>query len=104
MTDKLILVGYGIFLAFGAYFGWRAGSQISLVTGLISSALVFLGIFLLGGHGKVGYILLTAVSGLLSLVFIIRFFKTHAFMPSGLLLLVSAAIFVLCLSRFISNQ
>lgn len=102
--ERFVFVGYGLLLFFGAYFGWKAGSQISLVMGVISGILVLIGVFILNSHLKAGYLLLTVVSGLLSLVFLMRLLKTHAFMPGGFLLLVSAAIFALSLNKLIQNQ
>lgn len=99
--DKVILAGYGIFLLVGAFLGWKAGSKISLIMGLISGALVLYGVYLLGTNAKGGYLLLTAVSGLLTAVFIMRFLKTYSFMPSGMLLVASLAVFILVLVKLL---
>ena len=93
--DQIFFIGYGVFLLIGAYFGWKAGSLVSLRMGLISGVLVLLSVGLSFKNAHLGFSLLTAISGLLTLVFIMRFIQTLHFMPSGILLLVSLAAFLL---------
>ena len=99
MTDKIIILGYGVFLAVGAYFGWKAGSSKSLIMGLVSAALVFLGFFLTTTSPRNGYLLLAGVGGVLTIVFIMRLLATHKFMPSGMLLIITLAFLIFCISR-----
>jgi len=97
---KIVLLIYGLLMLVGGYMGWaKAASKASLIAGVLSSVLIFLGTYLLGINAKVGQIVVTVVSGLLSLIFVMRFLKTQAFMPAGLLLLLSVAVFALCLSQ-----
>ena len=101
MTDKIVIIGYGIFLLLGAYFGGKAGSSKSVVTSLASAALVFLGLFLTTLNPRNGFLLLSVIGGALTVVFIMRLMATHKFMPSGMLLLITAAFLVFCVSRFL---
>ena len=71
-----------------------------LIAGIISGILIFIGVYLLGSNAKTGMMLVTAVSGMLTIVFLMRLWKTHAFMPSGMLLLLSAGVLIFCLSQF----
>lgn len=101
LTDKIILSLYGVLLLAGGFFGWRAGSKISLIMGLTFGILVLIGVGLLGGNLRLGYSLEMVLSGLLAVSFLMRFLKTHQFMPSGLMLACSMIIFVYCLYRLI---
>ena len=98
MIIKWSLIAYGCLLLLGAFLGWRAGSKISLISGIVSGLLIFLGIYFIKHNEPAAYVLLSLVSGLLSIVFFVRFKKTHKFMPSGFLLLVSLIALGLCLS------
>ena len=101
MNDKLIVAGYGLFLFLGAFFGWKAGSKISLIMGLVSGILVFAGLYLTGLNPKMGFLLLTVIGGGLSIVFLKRLMATGKMMPSGMLLTVSALFCIYCLMRFL---
>ncbi len=96
---RLQLVGlvYGILLTSGAYFGWKAGSQVSLIMGLVSGALVLLFVWLAGGNFTVGAWGIAVVSALLTVTFILRFIETKKMMPSGMLLLVSLVVLIFTL-------
>ena len=87
--DRIIFIIYGLFLLVGAFFGWKAGSKVSLYMGISSGILVLIGVYLSLTNTKLGYTFLAIVSGLLVGVFIIRFLKTHQLMPAGMLLIVS---------------
>ena len=96
MFDKIIIIGYGIFLTLGAYFGWKAGSSKSLIMGLGSAALVFLGFFLTTVNPRTGFLLLSLVGTVLTVTFVMRLLATHKFMPSGMLLIVTIAFLIFC--------
>src|SRR5437868_15170035 len=97
MSDKIILLAYGLFLLVGGYFGFKKGSMVSLAMGVGSGLLVFLGIWLMTLNPRGAWIFLSCVSGFLTLTFIMRLVKTQAFMPSGMLLIVSGLMLVFCL-------
>ena len=99
MTDKIILGVYGLLLLLGGYFGFKAGSKVSLIMGGITGILVLLGVFMLGPSSQCGYWLIAGISGLLTVVFSIRFLKTFKVMPAGMLLLLSVAALIFCLIR-----
>ena len=97
---KIVLFIYGILLIAGGYLGYaKAGSKPSLIMGLISGALILLGVYLLGTNFPVGRILVSSVSLLLCIVFLLRLIKTHQFMPAGMLLVLSVAVLLLCIAR-----
>ncbi len=101
-SDQWVLVFYGCFLLVGAFMGYRAGSQISLITGLICAILIFAGVFFIH-QPRNTFLYMTVLNGLLAMVFLMRFLKTRHFMPSGMLLTVTAAVFIFCLFRLLKT-
>ena len=101
--DKILILCYAVFLLVGAVMGAKAGSRISLIAGLVSSLITLVGYYLLSQGVKTGYWVVIAVSGLLSLTFLIRFIKTGNFMPSGMLLAVSLLILVVTIKFFLKT-
>lgn len=98
---KIVFLIYGILMLGGGVMGYvKAGSKPSLITGIISGILIFVGVYLLGVNAKVGLGIVSVVSLILTGVFLMRFLKTQAFMPSGLLLLLSAAVLIFCITQF----
>jgi uncharacterized membrane protein (UPF0136 family) len=99
MVDKIVFIGYALFMFVGAYFGWKKGSSVSLVAGLGSGAMILLGLWLMTLNPRGAYIFLSCVTGVLSVVFLIRLLKTHSFMPSGMLLIVTVAVAIFAVIR-----
>ncbi|OGX06134.1 MAG: hypothetical protein A2Z88_04400 [Omnitrophica WOR_2 bacterium GWA2_47_8] len=100
MLDKIIVTAYGLFLLSGAYFGWKAGSRVSLIMGIVSGILIFAGLYVMTAvNMKSGFWMLSIVSGFLAGVFLMRLLKTHQFMPSGMLLAISLIFLIFCLMR-----
>ncbi len=99
MVDKVIFVVYAIFMLVGGYFGWKKGSSVSLIAGIGSSVLMFLGIWLMGINPRGAYIFLSCVTGVLLVVFLIRLIKTQSFMPSGMLLIITFAVLAFAFIR-----
>ena len=97
-----IFILYGGILLLGAYMGWKAGSRVSLIMGVSSGLLVFCAIYLSTVNAAIGYSSLVIISGLLSVVFIIRFIKTHKMMPSGMLMGLNIAAFALSLYQLLA--
>ena len=92
---------YGVLLFAGAFIGFKAGSKVSLWMGLVSSAAVFASLYLLNTRAdNIGLLLMTFISGLLSMVFLIRLIKTKKIMPSGMLFILSSAVFGISLFQF----
>ncbi len=94
---KIVLSIYGILMLGGGIMGYvKAHSKPSLIMGILSGILVFIGVYLLGCNVKTGITLVTALSAVLTVVFLLRLLKTQAFMPAGMLLLLSAGVLILC--------
>jgi len=99
--DRIIVIAYGLFMLVGAFFGWRAGSKISLYAGLGSATLVFLGAWITTLHPKNGFLFIAVLAGALTLVFVKRFLQTQQFMPSGMLMGVTLLFFIFAVIRYI---
>lgn len=100
MLDKIIVTGFGIFMLLGGFFGWKAGSKVSLIAGLTSGALVLLTYYSqLAEKNK--FLVLAILGALLTVSFLMRFLKTQKVMPSGMLLAVSLAFAVFCVFRYL---
>lgn len=99
MSDRIVLWGYGLFLLLGGYFGAKAGSKVSLIMGLVSGLLVFVGAYLTMNNPRNGFLFLSAVGGVLTVTFLIRLVKTQKMMPSGMLLVVTAIFLAYCVMQ-----
>ena len=104
MIDKVLFVAYAVVLCVGGFFGWKAGSTISLVMSGISAALVGLGVFLLKGQAKIGYAVVAVVGAVLTVTFVVRLVQTHKAMPAVPMLVISLPICLFCLYRIIKHQ
>lgn len=99
MVDKIVLIAYALFLFIGAYFGFKKGSMMSLAMGGGSGFIVLLSLWLMSINLRGGWITAACLGGFLCLAFIIRLVKTQAFMPSGMLLIITLAFTIFCLVR-----
>jgi uncharacterized membrane protein (UPF0136 family) len=104
MVDKLVLISYVVVLCVGGFFGWKAGSQISLIMSGISAALVTVGVCLLKAHARVGYSVGAVVTAILTMTFVVRLVQTHKVMPAVPMLVVSLPICLLCVYRILKGQ
>lgn len=83
---------YGILAIAGGAIGYKqAGSQVSLLSGLISGLLLLISAYLLFGGSPAGPTLSAIVSLVLVVVFVIRLAKTRKFMPAGLMIIFGVA-------------
>lgn len=83
---------FGILAIVGGAIGYKqAGSQVSLLSGLISGLLLLIGAYLLFAGSAFGLSLSAIVSLLLIVVFAIRLAKTRKFMPAGLMIVLGIA-------------
>ncbi len=99
---KIFLILYGFLLLVGGYLGYaKAHSKISLMMGIASGLLILISAYLLGVNLQAGQILATVVSGLLTVVFLMRVLKVHTMMPSGMLLVMSVVMLLLCLKELL---
>lgn len=93
-----IVTVYAVLLLVGGIMGFiKAGSMLSLITGIGSAALVVTGVFLARKEKKGGYFLLLSVTALLVLFFGYRFLVTGAWMPAGGMLILSIGVLSLLL-------
>ena len=100
--ERLILIAYALLLFVGGYFGLKkGGSMISLIMGSVSALIILWGVKILSTDPKTAYLILSVVSVLLTIVFVLRLLKTHAFMPSGMLLVMNLAAAVFCILKFL---
>lgn len=97
--EKIVFIGYALFMFVGAYFGWKKGSSVSMAAGLGSGLLMLLGIWLMTINVRGAYIFISFLTGVLSVVFVIRLVKTQIFMPAGMLLAVSVAVLLFAVLR-----
>lgn len=87
---QIVLLVYAVFMVAGGVMGYRAaGSRASLLAGGISAAVLLVSLALSFRAPAAGFWLGAATSLALAVVFTMRFAKTGAFMPSGMLLAVS---------------
>jgi uncharacterized membrane protein (UPF0136 family) len=81
-------VGYGILAVAGGILGYvKAGSQTSLISGLVSGILLIVAGIAHQQGTNWGLPLAVVVTVALISVFAVRYFKTRKFMPSGLMVL-----------------
>lgn len=91
----LILV-YAALLLIGGFVGFRvSGSRVSLISGVASAAVLVVAWLLARSTPARGLWLAAAVALALTVVFIMRFFKTGSFMPAGMMVVLSVAALVL---------
>ncbi len=100
----IVFMIYGILMLAGGIFGFvKAGSKASLIMGIISGVLIFVGVGLLGQDYAAGRAVIAFTSFILSGVFALRLVKTRKFMPSGMLLVLSLIASFLAVQLFISG-
>lgn len=95
-VEGLAAIAYGILAIVGGVIGYKAaGSRPSLISGIISGALLVVGgIAELAGQAW-GQILVAIVSAVLVVVFAVRLAKTRRLMPAGLMLAAGVVVLVL---------
>src|SRR3989338_5926906 len=97
---KIFLALYGFLMLAGGYMGYaKAGSKQSLIMGIISAIIIFIGIYLSLSNHQLGLGIIAATGGILTIVFILRFLKTKSFMPAGMLLVLSLVALAVALSQ-----
>ena len=88
---KWSLVVFGWLVLMGGVMGWvKAKSKASLISAIVAQTfLVSAFAACIAASMAIGLLSGAAVTLLLTIVFIIRFYKTKKFMPSGLMILLS---------------
>ncbi len=101
----IVLLIYGTTVLLGGLFGFmKAGSYASLLSGTMSSLLLFLAAILLFTKRSSGYWLGLGAAILLEIVFILRFIKTLHFLPAGLLSILSLAVILVLFFKIRQKQ
>ena len=102
---SLVILIYGAILVVGGFIGWRlSGSRTSFTTSLISAALLSVAYRFSRIYPRPGYLLGMAICLGLAAMFGRRLKKTGKFLPSGILLLLSAAVAVTLLWSAITGS
>ena len=100
--SSIVSLVYGILVIAGGVMGFvKAHSKYSLITGLVSGIIVLISCKL---NTKGSYLFICAVSLMLAGFFAYRFAHTHAFMPSGLMLTLSAVSFCVVGLGWLKNR
>ena len=89
ISDWAVVLGFAVLMGLGGWFGFKkSGSKPSLIAGVLSFAVLVAAYLVQEMWVAVG------VTALLSAVFFHRVSKTRKLMPSGLMLILSAVVFV----------
>lgn len=96
----LAAIAYGVLAIVGGTIGYRqAKSQVSLISGIVSGILLFLGGILQLWGQTWGLWLTTIVTTILMVVFATRLIKTRKLMPAGLMLISGTIALVIMLAQ-----
>ena len=91
-----VILIYAAVLVVGGIVGWRiSGSRMSFTASLISAALLATAYRISLDFPSGGYLMATAFSLALGVLFAFRFRETGKFIPSGMMLLLSLAAVIL---------
>lgn len=102
MMESGVAIAYGVLALVGGILGYtKAGSTVSLFSGIGSGILLILGGVLIQTAGRSGLILATGVTGILLVVFGGRLLKTRKFMPAGLMVITGIAAFAILLNALL---
>ena len=97
--EELVILVYAVFMGLGGWVGFKkSGSTPSLIAGVASFAVLVVSYIIGQPWIAVG------VSALLAAVFFRRVSKTRKLMPSGLLLVISAVVFVYLLIQMLGKS
>ena len=103
--SKLTSLVYALILVIGGFFAYtKVQSTVSLITGVASGILVLLGCKFGNNNPKAGYLYVSTISLILAGFFAYRYSLTHAFMPGGLMLILSVVNLVVVGLSFMKAQ
>lgn len=81
---------YGVLVLLGGLIGYlKAKSQVSLLSGLGSGLALIAAWFVSRQVPQIGMAIATLIALVLCVVFVMRFLRTRAFMPSGMMMIFS---------------
>ena len=93
---------YAALVTIGGIIGYtQSKSKISLIAGIGSGAALAIAAL---QPPSIRFALAALIAALLLVVFVVRFFKTRAFMPAGLMAILSAVASALFILGFFANQ
>ncbi len=96
---------YAVMLIVGGVMGFiKAHSKWSLIIGVISGLFIFVSCRIGQKNSKAAYLFVASISLLLAMFFSLRFAATHAFMPGGLMLILSITTYVLVALGWLKNK
>ena len=88
-------IAYGLLAIGGGVLGYvKAKSTASLISGLVSGALLLIGAFLQQQGTQFGLLFSAVVTGILVAVFIVRLLKTRKFMPAGIMIIAGLIVII----------
>lgn len=91
-----LIVVYGLLVAIGGVIGYvKAGSNVSLISGLGSGGALMIAAYITTQNSSVGLALAVFIAALLLIVFAIRWFKTKKLMPAGMMAILSLVAVIL---------
>jgi len=101
---QIFLMTYAVLMLGGGIMGYvKAKSTMSLIMGIISMILIFLGLFVSQSNMQAGFCLIATTSTVLVATFIVRWIKTKKFMPSGMLVALSLIAVALCVKQLLAQ-
>jgi uncharacterized membrane protein (UPF0136 family) len=101
---KTYFIIFGLLTIIGGVIGYTSkGSVASIVAGAISGILLLLAAFLLPGNVVAGLAIGTVVSLLLAGRFLPAFMKTGAFMPAGMMSILSVIGLLIAIAAWIKR-
>ena len=93
--STMISVIYSIMLIGGGFMGFvKAHSKWSLITGLISGLFILLSTKIGSKNPKAAYLFIASISLVLAIFFSVRYAGSHAFMPAGLMVILSSVTYI----------
>jgi uncharacterized membrane protein (UPF0136 family) len=94
-----LIVVYGLLVAIGGIIGYRkAGSKVSLLSGLGSGVALAIAAYLTWQNLRIGLSVATIIAIALAIVFGMRWSKTGAWMPAGMMTILSGLIAIILIS------
>ncbi len=101
---KIYFIIFGLLTIAGGVMGFvKAGSTASIIAGSISGLLLLLAAFLLPGNLIAGLALAALVSLALAGQFVPKFIKTGAFMPAGMMAVLSVIGLILAILAWVKK-
>jgi uncharacterized membrane protein (UPF0136 family) len=102
---EISLLVYAILVSAGGVMGFLKGkSKASLIAGLVSGALMLTSYSISLRNTSMGFMMGAGIAGLLLIVFGMRLAKTKKFMPSGMLLALTAIEEILLIAALVTRS